>query len=156
MKTKIAFLLLVATFILISCSPSVPKVIEEAFLRRFVGAKDIMWQRNSEQKWIAIFYSKKFDYMTAYYSKEGKLEALETEIYEEEIPDDLVDNVYLKYPNSLVFSVFRRNTKVNTDYIFEIVNNGQLFGLYYSGNGTTNIIPADNIRFTSRIIIEND
>lgn len=156
MKTKIIFLLIMATSILKSCSQSVPKVVDEAFLNKFVGARDIVWERNPDKEWIATFYMEKFHYMTAYYTKEGKFDAFEIEIHENDIPDDLASNVYSKYPNATIFNVFEKNMALTTDYIFEVENEGQLFGIYYSDSGASSKIPPDDYRFTSRIHIEND
>ncbi len=157
MKTKIPFLLITMISIFQSCSQVVPKAVDDAFHDKFLGAEDIVWDEGPDHDWMATFYMKKFHYMTAYYTPKGKFEAFEIEIYADDIPEELADRVFLKYPNATIYNVFEKN-KVEgaTDYIFEIENNGQLFGVYFRADGNFKNIPPDDYRFISRIQIENN
>ena len=139
-----------------SCSQTVPKATTDAFSKKFLGAKDVIWQVGPNKDWTATFYMEKFNYMTAYYTSKGEFEAFEIEVNGEDIPKNLVQKVFLKYPSATIYSVFEKNTIHDTKYIFEIIDNGNLFGLLFKENGKIIIIPKDDYRFQKRVRIEND
>ena len=139
-----------------SCLQTVPKVTSEAFSKKFLGAKDVIWQEGPNKDWVATFYMKKFNYMTAYYTEKGEFESFEIEINDEDIPAYLVQKVFLKCPSATIYSVFEKNTLHDRKYIFEIIDKGNLFGLLFKENGKLIIIPKDDYRFQKRIKIEND
>ncbi|HCO83011.1 MAG TPA: hypothetical protein DIT95_05710 [Arenibacter sp.] len=155
MKIKMAFfiMLLVA---LQSCLKKVPKAVEDAFLDRFFGAKDLVWAKTPNNDWSATFYIEKYHYITANFSPTGTFEAMEIEIHDDDIPENIVNKIYSMYPDATIFNVFEKNSEKSTSFIFEIENKGQLFGIYFNKDGTYQIIPPDDYRFISRINIEND
>jgi hypothetical protein len=156
MKTKIIFPLLVALSILLSCSQTVPKVVSDAFTNKFLGARDIVWQKRPKHDWMATFYMERFHYMTAYYTPTGAFEAFEIKIHDADIPKNLVDEIRKNYPKATIYEVFELNTEHTTEYIFEIVDKGELFGIHFNEQGLSRIIPANDYRFISRIRVEND
>lgn len=156
MKIRLPISILIVLLLLQSCSPSVPKVVENTFTEKFIGAEDMVWDEGPDKDWKVSFYMKKFHYMTAYYTSNGKFEAFEIEIYGDDIPVDMADKIFAKYPDGTIYNVFEKNRNRSKDYIFEIENNGKLFGIFFRSDGGFKIIPADDYRFTSRIHFEND
>ena len=152
---KILSILIILSFFQ-SCSQTVPKITTDAFSKKFLGAKDVFWQVGPNNDWTATFYIEKFNYMTAYYTSKGEFEAFEIEVFDESIPQSLVQKTLLKYPSATIYSVFEKNTLHDTEYIFEIIDNGDLLGLLFKENGKIIIIPKEDYRFQIRVKVEND
>mgnify|MGYP004191648013 FL=1 len=95
----------------------------------------------------------KFDYMSASYTLDGLLEYFELELHGEEVPKQLMDRVKKTYPEGDVYKVYERNRGNSAEYIFELVDHGSLFGVDFFEDGRSQIIPPDDYRFTSRILV---
>ncbi|WP_149276336.1 hypothetical protein [Pareuzebyella sediminis] len=94
--------------------------------------------------------------MTAHYTSSGNFENFEIALHGKDVPQNLVQRVQNSYPNATISDVYEINGERTFGYIFEVIDNGWLFGLRFSLNGSMKIIPYDDFRFRSRIKIEND
>lgn len=155
-SVKKATVLFMVLFLVLACAQSVPKKASDDFLNKFMGARDIEWKKESKKGWMVSFYMEKFHYMTAHYAPSGSFKDFEIEVHGEDIPEDLVERVHKLYPNASITSVYEINALNTTGYIIEAIDDGWLFGLQFAKDGTMNIIPKDDFRFRSRIILEND
>ena len=155
MKIKTA-LYIMLLFPFQSCLNTVPKVVDDAFIEKFFDAKDVVWVNGPNNDWIVTFYIKKFHYIKAYYTPIGTCKAFEIEVHDADIPKEFVNIIFSKFPGATLYNVFEKKSEKTTAYIFELEDNGQLFGIYFMKDGTYHIIPPDDFRFTSRIHIEND
>ncbi|MBC71520.1 MAG: hypothetical protein CMH47_04390 [Muricauda sp.] len=137
----------------VACTRKVPDTIDRAFTSKFLNARDIEWHYSPDGHWLVNFYMEKFDYMTASYTLDGLLEYFELELHGEEVPKQLMDRVKKAYPESTLFDVYERNRGNSAEYIFEIVDHGSLFGIDFFEDGHRQIIPSNDYRFTSRILV---
>lgn len=139
----------------VACTRKVPDTIDRAFTSKFLNARDVEWNRGPDGHWLVSFYMEKFYYMTASYTLDGLLEYFELELEGEDVPKQLLDRVKKAYPESTVFDVYERNRGNSAEYIFELVDHGSLFGVDYFEDGHSQIIPSDDYRFTSRVLVED-
>ncbi len=139
-----------------ACSPTVPDAIRGAFRSKFLNSRSARWKRKPNGDWLVSFYMEKFNDMTACYSPEGQLRYFELEVGPEEVPKELSYRIDAAFPDGMVCGIYERNMGNVTHYIFEIIDKGQLFGIYFEENANILFIPPDDYRFTSRVVIEND
>lgn len=154
-RFRLMFLSLILHFTLLSCAQSVPKKVCDAFLNKFVGARNIEWKQENEDSWVVFFYMEKFDDMTAHYTKSGKFQNFEIKIYDKDIPQNLACNIKQTYPMAEITEVYKKNSFKTTEYIFEILDNGELFAVNFNNDGTTTVIPKNDFRFQSRLLLAN-
>lgn len=139
-----------------ACSREIPNSVKEAFSSRFTNSKGVEWRKGPNQDWEVSFYMEKFHYMTAHFTADGILEDFEKEVHGKDIPKSMEHKIHSAYPSGIIFNVYEKNATNSIDYIFEIEDHGQLFGIDFSENGSSKIIPPNARRFTSRSQVEND
>ncbi|GLU45165.1 hypothetical protein Musp01_27890 [Muricauda sp. NBRC 101325] len=133
-----------------------PDTVLVAFENTFDHGPDTQWTLNPNGSWCVDFQRENHKELFACYSQEGQLLDVEFEIHPDAAPEELWPCVRRAYPNAILSSVFERCQGNRTFYVVEIADGGQLFGLFFEGWDEFSIIPPDDIRFTSRMSIENN
>lgn len=86
----------------------------------------------------------------------GDFKDFEIEVHSEDILKYLTKQVQKWYPNASITNVYEINGVNITGYIFEVIDDGWLFGVQFEMDGSKKIIPKDDFVFQSRIRIQND
>jgi hypothetical protein len=154
--SKHVSIIILVSFTIISCSPSPPEVVIDAFTYQFPKAKDIGWKLEYNGLWKVSFCIVKFEYMSAYYTKGGMWVSTEKEVFINDIPEELLLSLQKKYPRALVVNSFERTTPAGKDYEFEIEEDGSIIVIGYDENKAFFVMEDETFQVNNEFTVEND
>ncbi|AFL82620.1 hypothetical protein Aeqsu_3189 [Aequorivita sublithincola DSM 14238] len=154
--SKSILIIILVSFTLISCSPQPPETVINVFVYQFTNAKDISWKLEYNGLWKASFHIIKFEYMSAFYDKEGMWVSNEREVFIDDIPAALLIALQKKYPRDSVVKSFERTTPAGIDYGFEIEVDGSIIVIGYDENKAFFVMEDETFQINNEFTVEND
>lgn len=132
-------------FIAISCAPEPPSFVKKSFTTQFRNAQDVNWIKYDANYWEVIFYEKKFYYKTVDYGLKGDWLSTKVEVSEDDVPNQFLSILKLKYPKSLLITSFKQTTPT-----------GNIYALGFTEEKELVILENETAFLRNDFIIEND
>ncbi|MFD0991193.1 PepSY-like domain-containing protein [Mariniflexile jejuense] len=119
--TKLLVAFIVFCMLAFTCANqnNVPKIVKEAFAKKFPNVKEAHWDKESETEWEAEFKMNKVEY-SANFSNEGVWLETEHEIKTKDLPKNIIDVLKSQFLEYDIEDVEISETSKGVFYEFEI------------------------------------
>lgn len=136
MKTLRFFgiLLFSASLFATTIKKDVPKVVKDAFAKKFPSAKSVSWDRENSSEWEAEFKMDGMEY-SANFTNDGAWKETEHEVKQADVPRKVMASLQKEYPDYKVRESEVSETSEGMVYEFEIKKGGSKMEVALDSDG---------------------